>query len=136
MVPNQASQEPHSVAGRSTPEEAYHCEPLTAHGSFREGAGDYAACVAGEQVGPTELAKFPVEGEKEMEEQEEHADLHGDMPVDEDMFTAWLQTRLPCASGVALYARCGPGAYCAPRNVALAHVASRVTCGRKREITP
>ena len=60
---------------------------------------------AGEQVDPTELAKFPVEGEKEMEEQEEHADLHGDMPVDEDMFTAWLQTQLPCASGVALYAR-------------------------------
>ena len=62
-------------------------------------------CLRANRWTPRNWPNSPVEGEKEMEEQEEHADLHGDMPVDEDMFTAWLQTQLPCASGVALYAR-------------------------------
>ena len=59
---------------------------------------------------PEELAKFPVEGEQEMLEQEESVDLAGDVKLSREVFVSWVGSAAasappcPCAAIIGRYA--------------------------------
>ena len=48
----------------------------------------------GSEVLPSELAKFPVEGEQDMLEQAESTDLTGDLKIDRELLCAWMTIAL------------------------------------------
>ena len=65
----------------------------------------------GSVVQEHELAKFPLDAEREILEQEESVDLQGDVKIDRDTFRAWMDTETPlespsrCSNALKLWAR-------------------------------